>query len=152
MSQIADELVTISELARLCNLDRATIVRRLEALPPVVDKAKEKRYRLGDALAELMASGGSELDAAKTRRAVAEADLKELELERERGEYLPRAEVKSTQIDLWQRVYRRCVIQLPDSLLPLLTKAENATHSVTIFRTELQQIFDELRRDHPSFR
>jgi hypothetical protein len=148
---LADAEISISGLARLSGLDRATVVKRLGELTPVSDRANERCYLLGPALRELLRTAGSEYDAARTQKLKAEAALAELELAQEKGEVLPAQAVRQTLTELWQRVYRRCVVQLPEALLPAFRKAEDDTHRVQIVRGELQQIFDELRRDHAAF-
>lgn len=151
MSDLGDNQISISALARLTGLDRATVVKRLTELAPVSDRANERLYSLSSALRELLRTAGSDYDSARTQKVKAEAELAELELAKERGDVLPSEAVRTTLTELWQRVYRRCAVQLPDALLPQFRKTDSDAHKVAIVRGELQQIFDELRRDHPAF-
>ena len=149
--ELQQEEISISGLSRLTGLDRATVVKRLAELAPVTDKANEKCFALGAALKEILRGAGSEYNQARTQKLKADAEMSQLELAKEKSSVLPAQAVKQTLTELWQRVYRRCVVQLPDALLPQFRKADDDAHRVNIVRGEIQQIFDELRRDHAAF-
>lgn len=142
---------SISELAKLTTLDRATVRKRLEEVEPAPGPKGAKTYELVDALPALIAGASAEMDAAKLRKMQAEADLKENELAIERGEVVPVKEVQSYALNLFKRVHNRIGVQLPREIAQQLYKAESAAQITEILRTETGRIFNDLRSDHKRF-
>src|ERR1044071_1747783 len=80
---------SVSELARLMGVDRRTLAARLEEVEPLSSAAREKRYRLSDAVQgfitqPLQGQEAAGLAEAKGRKLEAEASMAELKLQRER--------------------------------------------------------------------
>ena len=145
------ELYSISALARLSTLDRATVRKCLENISPVEVKAKEKLYALKDAIPVLIGGKSAELDAAKLKKTQYEAALKEITVKRENGELLPAKEVRDHLQDLFKRLQQRTAVQLPREVAQLLYKAESPAQITEILQRELGRVFNDLRSDHTSF-
>lgn len=146
-----EELYSISRLAEYFELDRTTMRKRLEAagVEPVVKKLNQKLYRLEDAEA---AMGQEEkLEQMQLRKLTAETLLKELSLEQERGDLLPRKEVEDHIQKLFTAMYQRIAVRLPREIGAQLYKAESTAQLTTQLSTSLQTIFHELRNDHSRF-
>ena len=149
MSEIlADKKVSLTGLAQLTGVDRATLVKRLEHLPPSKVSAKLKQYRLADALRELLKRTNSELEEARIRRAKAEAALKELQLAREDGALLPATEVRDYATRLFAGMKRRIELQLVEEVLPALGQAQTREARRQALKAEVKRAFDELRDNH----
>jgi hypothetical protein len=147
----ADMSYSISDLAKLTTLDRATVRKRLAEVEPVPGAKGGKMYELVDALPALIAGASAEFDAAKLRKVQAEADLKEHELAIERGEVVSVKEVQSYALTLFKRVHNRVGVQMPREIAQQLYKAESAAQITEILRTETGRIFNDLRSDHKRF-
>lgn len=141
---------SLSELAKLCALDRATVKKRLEGVEPQPGAKGAKLYTLKQAVPALV-NNDDELDRERLRKTTAEADRLELQLRRDRGEVLPVKEVRDYLQDLFKRLQQRTVVQMPTAISQQLYKAESAGQINDILQRELGRIFNELRSDHKSF-
>lgn len=146
-----DTLYSISELAKLSGLDRATVTKRLAEVPFEEGAKNAKTYALDEALPALIAGESAEFDAAKLRKMQAEAGLRELDLERERGEVLSTAEVADYTLRLFKGVQNRIGLRFPREIAQQLYKAESAAQITEILQRELGRIFNDLRDDHKRF-
>lgn len=144
------KLYSISALARLCKLDRATVAKRLKDVPPAEEGEREKLFTLEAAVPAILAGASAELDAAKLKRAKADANLRELELQRERGEVVEVKEVRNYAQALFRGVHQRIAVQLPRVVAAQLYKAESAAQITEILQRETGRIFNDLRDDHKS--
>ncbi|HEY0545307.1 MAG TPA: DUF1441 family protein [Pyrinomonadaceae bacterium] len=142
---------SISDLAKLTTLDRATVRKRLEGIEPVPGTKGAKMYELVDALPALIAGASAEFDAAKLRRAQAEAELKELELASERGEVVSVKEVQDYALRLFKSMHNRVGVRMSREIAQQLYKAESAAQITEILKTETGRIFNDLRSDHTRF-
>jgi DNA-binding transcriptional MocR family regulator len=147
-----DTLYSISQLAKVTGLDRATVTKRLGDIEVTGGAKGAKTYSLADALPALIAGESTEMDEAKLRKVQAEAELKELEVEQERGELLPVKEVRDYLQDLFKRLQQRTVVQMPVAIASQLYKAESPAQISDTLQRELGRIFNDLRADHKSFR
>lgn len=145
------ELYSISQLAKLCALDRATVAKRLEAIEFAEGAKGAKSYALAAALPALIAGESTEMDEAKLRKLQAEAGMRELDLERERGEVVHVKEVADYALRLFKGMQNRVGVQFPRSISAQLYKAESAPQITEILQRELGRIFNELRGDHKRF-
>lgn len=145
------KLYSISELAKLCALDRATVSKRLKDVKPAHEEPKKKLFALDEALPPLIAGASAEMDEAKLRQAQAVADLKELELRRERAEVVEVKEVRNYAQALVRGIHQRVAVQMPNRVAAQLYKAESAAQITEILQRELGRDFNELRDDHKSF-
>jgi hypothetical protein len=148
---LSDRNYSISELSRLCGLDRGTVVKRLKEVTPAHEEKKLKLYSLEDALPALIAGASAEMDEAKLRKAQADADMGELRLKRERAEVVEVREVRNYAQALVRGVHQRVAVQMPGLLAAQLYKAESAAQITEILQRELGRTFNELRDDHKSF-
>lgn len=152
VSEAGEKLFSISELAELTTLDRATVKKRLAEIDPTAGARNAKSYSLKVALPALIAGASAEMDEAKLRRAQAEAELKEIALAEERGDLLPVKEVQGYLLDLFKRLQQRLAVQLPRDIAAQLYKAESPAQITDILQREAERIFNGLRSDHKSFR
>jgi DNA-binding transcriptional MocR family regulator len=151
MSKTGEQLYSISQLAALSGLDRATVTKRLAEVPFEEGAKNAKSYALDVALPALIAGESAEFDAAKLRKMQAEAGLRELDLERERGEVVSTKEVGDYALRLFKGMHNRVAVQFPRSIAAQLYKAESAPHITETLQRELGRIFNELRDDHTRF-
>lgn len=151
MSDGANNLYSISALARLCGRDRATVKKCLKEIEPVEERAKEKLYALHEAIPAIIAGADAEMDEAKLRKAQAEAELKEINLQRERGEVVEVKEVRNYAQTLVQGIHQRIAVRMPREIAPQLYKAEAPAQITETLQHELGRIFNELRDDHKRF-
>jgi transcriptional regulator with XRE-family HTH domain len=150
MSKNVNDLLSLSQLARLCGLDRATVTKRLKDVPPDDEQPKKKLYRLESALPALIAGANAEMDGAKLRKIQADADLRELELKRERGDVISVRDVRNHAQALVRGLHQRAAVRMPTEIAPALYKAESPAQVTEILQRELGRLFNDLRDDHTS--
>lgn len=151
MSTSVDQLYSISQLANLSGLDRATVTKRLADVTFEKGEKNAKSYALAAALPALIAGESTEMDEAKLRKMQAEAGIRELDLERERGEVVSTAEVSDYTLRLFKGVQNRIGVRFPREIAQQLYKAESAAQITEILQRELGRIFNDLRDDHKRF-
>lgn len=139
------ERFSISQLSKLTGLDRATVTKRLDEVEHQSGAKGAKTYSLEDALPALIAGESTELEEAKLRKLQAEADLKELELSVERGEYLPVAEVESQRVKECQWLVNRLLAQLPREAAGQLYRAESQAQVAEVLKHELGRVLNDWR-------
>lgn len=144
----ADDLYSISQLADLTTLDRATVRKRLDGVEPRGGSKNAKTYSLREALPALIAGASAEYDAARLRKTQAEADLRELELAVERGAYLPVKDVRDYAVRLFKGMHGRLAAQMPRRVAAALYKAGSPELIAEILEREVGRDFNDLRRDH----
>ncbi|MDQ1610328.1 MAG: hypothetical protein QOG00_259 [Pyrinomonadaceae bacterium] len=142
---------SISQLASLCALDRGTVAKRLAEVPFEEGAKGAKSYALAAALPALIAGESTEMDEAKLRKVQAEADLKELEYQRERAEVVSTTEVADYTLRLFKGVQNRIGVRFPREISQQLYKAESPAQITEILQRELGRTFNELRDDHKRF-
>lgn len=147
---MAEELYSISALARGFNLDRATVADRLNkaGLQPVSEKAKEKLYRLEDVESVLKQD---ELEAAKLEKLQAEAALKKFELAVKQGEYAAVVDFAEITSRIFGRLHRRLAVQLPVRLGPRLHKAKSSADLTQTLKDEIAKEFNNLKNDFEKY-
>lgn len=145
------DLYSISALAALCGRDRATIRKCLKDIKPVEAREKEKLYALAEAIPAIIAGVDAELNAAKLKKAQADANLRELELSRERGEVVEVKEVRAYAQALFRGVQQRMAVRLPRDVAGQLYRAESEAQVRESLQREVGRIFNELRDDHQRF-
>lgn len=148
---MSDKLYNISELAKLCKRDRATVVKCLKEVKPVEEQAKEKLYALHEAVPAIVAGASAEMNEAKLRKTKAEANLKEIDLARERGEVVEVKEVRAYAQALVRGIHQRLAVRMPGEIAPQLYKAESAAQITDILQREFGRVFNDLRDDHKRF-
>lgn len=149
-SQEDSPTYSLLKLSEHFEIDRTTLRQRLDnaGIKPVIDKANRKEYRLEDV--EPLFESEEDLDALKIRKLKAEAGLKELELDEQRGDLLPRKDVEDHLQKLFTAMFQRLTVRMPKEISRQLHKATSPAQVTTILQTSIQQVFNELRRDHTS--
>lgn len=145
---MSDRLYSISELAELTTLDRATVRKRLKDIEPQGGVKNAKTYSLEAALPALIAGASAEMDEAKLRKTKAEAALREHELAVERGEYLPVREVRDYALRLFKGLHTRLAVQYPREGAPQLARAASADEIAGVLHRDLERVFNDVRSDH----
>lgn len=141
-------LYSISELAELTTLDRATVRKRLKDVEAQGGAKGAKTYSLEAALPALIAGASAEMDEAKLRKTRAEAELREHELAVERGEYLPVREVRDHALRFFKGLHTRLATEYPREAAPRLAKAGSADEIEGALRRDLERVFNDVRSDH----
>ena len=139
-------------LAKLCNLDRATVGDRLEGIPAHDGPKNAKLYSLADALPALVSGRDITLDAARLRKISAEAEHRELKLKEATGEMVSKLEIRNQLQDLWSRLHRRTVINFSREIAGELLKCKTSGQLTKRLQAGLEKIFHELRTDHTAFK
>jgi hypothetical protein len=93
-------LWSVSALHLALGMDRRTITKRLKGTEPAGREAGHPVYRLGDAVRAIFeVAGAASDDRNRSRLLAAQAERAELDLERARGDLLPRADVERAAFD-----------------------------------------------------
>lgn len=146
------ETVTMnqSELALKYHISRNSVITKLEAaeIHPIKKGGPGgTRYEVTPELEEALELDYIKSDrktAATERKLEAEAELKELEVKKRLGEYVPLMDVELAAVNLFRSLYLRIVKYCDDSALELsrmTTRGEVAAHQ----KQELGAILQELR-------
>jgi hypothetical protein len=142
---------SISQLAKLSKLDRATVTKRLELVESTSGAKGAKCYTLAAALPALIAGERTEMDEAKLRKMEAEADLKELEYKREQEQVVEVKDVHNYILQLFKGVHNRIGLRFPREIAQQLYKAESPAQITETLHRDLGRIFNELRDDHKRY-
>jgi hypothetical protein len=144
------KLYSITELARVFKLDRGTVGEKLNAagIKPQAGNAKEKLFALEDVEAVLSTD---ELDEVKLRKLTAEAELAELKLLKERGEFVSKAEIIAVLQKIFSSLHKKICVEQPNKLAAKLHKAKTNPETAKILRTDSEKIFNALRTDFHDF-
>lgn len=146
----AENFYSISALSRKFKLDRATIISRLNkaAVKPASSRYNEKLYNLSDV--ELVLSK-SPLDQAKLKKLDAEAELKELEVKKRTGEFASVAEFTEVVQKIFGALHKKVAVQFPSKVGARVHNAKSQSEAVQILKTELNDIFDDLRTNFKDY-
>lgn len=147
------QILSISQLAFRFELDRATVRKRLQKaeIKPHSEREKEKLYLLTPELEQVLAETNDGLDATKLRKLDAEADLKEIEVQKRRGELVSVADFIEAVQTIFGAMHKQCVIKKPKQIAKKLLKAKDENQVVEILTGEYATIFDNLRSNHQEF-
>jgi hypothetical protein len=140
-------LASISELARMFNLDRATVTKKLKDVEPEQQQGYKgaKMYRVVT-VATLLSQGSTySEDQAKARRALADAEKAELMVARLRGELVPVADMKDAVHQLVKSLFQRCVTVAPRQLSRKLVGKSDPGEIEVLMREYYAAVFEELR-------
>ena len=153
--EIKDEvkLLSISQIAFRFNLDRATVRKRLQKaeIKPDSDKEKEKLYLLTPELEQIVTEFFDDLDATKLRKLDAEADLKEIEVQKRRGELASAAEFTEIVQQIFGTLHKKLAVQLPKRISLRLSKAATQAEISTLLTQEITKEFSNLRQNHKAY-
>lgn len=145
-----NDVLSISKLAQMFGLDRATMAKRLQGLEPVSESNAGKLFRLGDVVRKLTEQRPAETEDAKNRKTQADAELAELKLAERRGEVVPISIVRDELHTIIKGIYQRCVVTFPQSVADKIVGL-SAGEAQKILRDEIAIIFDELRSSHQAY-
>jgi hypothetical protein len=146
-----EKLFSVSELSRLTRLDRNTVQKRLGNVTPTAERTNLKLYRLKDALPPLIVGADKELDAAKLRKAQADARRAEVLAKREEGEVVDVAEALAYYARIFRGLRTRLYTKLPAEIAGALFKCQTRAEAAKVLQVAIGKIFNELRSDHPAF-
>lgn len=143
----------ISELAKGFRLDRATVKKRIEdaGIEPTSQRSKETCYRLTPELETALLAADDSIDAEKLRKLKAEADLKEMEAARQRGELVPADEFTEIVQQLFGALHKELAVRLPKRFGAKAKKAKTPAEVSAALAREVGQVFDSLRDDWPAY-
>lgn len=147
------KIFNISELAQGFKLDRATVKKRLDAagVQPVERKAKEVRYRLDEDLEEILLAVDADFEAERLRKMTAEADLKEMQAARERGETASVREFQEIVQALFGGLYKEIAVRFPKKIGGKASRAKTPAEASAIIQHGLNEIFVSVRNDFTKY-
>lgn len=140
-----DKLWSVNALATSLGMDRRTITKRLKATDPAGQDGRHPVYRLGDAVRAIYeVAGAAEDDRNRSRLLAAQAEAAELNLERTRGELLPRADVERAAFERG-RTERAAWQGWPVRVAPVIAAEIGTDHArlAAALEREVQRHLDE---------
>lgn len=148
------ELISISEIAKRCRLDRATVRSRLDDLGYEADAsstAKNQLYAFDDEMEFAIKSAKDTLSAMKIRDLRAAAEIKELKLAEARGELVPMAEAVEIVQAIVGTLYQEYTVRQPKRIANQLAKAKNPTAVKVVLKKDNDRIMQSLRANFAKF-
>lgn len=148
------ELISISEIARRCGIDRATATARLDDLGYEQDESstpKNKLFAFDDEMLFAIKAAKDSLSAAKLRDMRASAEIKELKLAEARGELVPMYEAIEIVQKIVSSIYQEFTVRQPKRIAPKLAKAKNVTAVKKVLKTDTDRIMKSLRENYERF-
>jgi transcriptional regulator with XRE-family HTH domain len=145
-----NELLSLTQLASRLHLNRNTLSRKLSGLKSVSGPKGARLYPVAEVAALLDEAKDPKLVAARRRKLEAEAGLAELKLQKERGDLVSHRDVLEDLTALIRDLYNRLAVAMPQQLAPRL-QAKTARQAEDLLRTEMAQVFAELRAEHVQY-
>jgi hypothetical protein len=148
------ELLSISEIARRCGINRATATARLDDLGYDAHESstpKNKLFAFDDEMLFAIKAAKDSLSAAKIRDIRASSQLKELKLAEARGELVPMIEAVEIVQKIVGAIYQEFTIRQPKRIAPKLAKAKNVTAVKKVLKTDTDRIMKTLRENFERF-
>lgn len=147
------EILNTSQIAMRVGLNRATVRQRLLDLgvDPVERKAKENLYAFTDDLQEQLNSETKPLDLVKLRKETADAEMRELNLAKTKGEMVAVADFSAVVQQLFGAMHKKCAVQLPKQLAKKVANSKNESEIAKIVANSYAKVFDDLRSDYKKF-
>jgi replicative superfamily II helicase len=142
------EKLNLSELAERYALDRATVAKRLADASFTPGPKNSKLYEVDD-IAELLTAedDSPELEAAKLRRAIADAEKAELIVAKMRGELVDRVEVLGEVQEIFSRLYQTIAVQYPRRTAGKLAKLSPQELAKKL-QADLMAVFNEIADEY----
>jgi len=139
---------TVSALAVEFKMDRRTVAARLAGVKPAESKGNSKRYRMEDAAKALLgkiptAEGVLSYDEARARKVAAEAELAEIELQKERGDVLPVEVVNAINDEIYGN-FRSRMLAVPAKAAPDIFAAGDVKEAKAFLRRHINDALQEL--------
>lgn len=148
------ELISISEIARRCKLDRATVTSRLEDLgyePDESSTAKNQLYYFDDEMEFAVKSAKDTLTAIKIRQLRADAQMKELKYAEARGDLVEINLAIERVQQVMTRLYKELTQMQPKRLASRLVKAKTTAEVTKIIKADTDKVFSRLRENDEAF-
>lgn len=148
------KLLSISEIAKRCGINRATCAARLEDLgyePDPTSQAKLQLYFFDDEMQFAIKSARDSLAAAKIRGLRAKTQLDELKLAEARRELVPFHEAVELAQQVVSSMYQELTVRQPKRVAGKLAQAKNAMAVKKILKTDNSRIFKGLRESIERF-
>ena len=148
------KLLSISEIARRCNINRATAAARLDDLgyePDESSNAKNKLYAFDDEMEFSIKAAKDSLSAARIRDTRASAQIKELKLAEAKGELVSMHETVELVQKIASSIYQEFTVRQPKRIAAKLAKAKNVTEVRKVLKTDTNRIMKSLRENFERF-
>lgn len=151
--KIEFEDISISEIAKRCKLDRATVKSRLDDLgyEPVLVEAKLTLYRFSEEVKFALLSAKDSISAAKLRDLRATYELKELKLAEARGELVERTEMTVLVQSIVGAIYQEYTVRQPKRIAMKLAKAKNLIEVKKVLKADSDRIMKMLKSNFAAF-
>lgn len=148
------DLLSISEIAKRCKIDRATCRSRLDDLgyePDASSTSKNQLYPFDDEMALAIRSAKDTFSAVRIRDVRAAAQIKEIKLAEAQGLLVSVAET----VEIVQRIvgtlYQEHTVRQPKRIAAKLAKAKNVASVKKILKTDTDRIMKSLRENFERF-
>lgn len=148
------ELLSISEIAKRCRLDRATVRTRLNDLgyePDASSTTKNQLYLFNDEVEFELKAAKDTVAAMKIRDLRATAQLKELKLAEQRGELVPKSEVVELVQTIVGKIFQELTAAQGKRIDSKLVKARTVIEVKKIRTGDNQRILKTLRANFQEF-
>lgn len=148
------ELLSISEIARRCGINRATATARLDDLgyePDDSSTAKLQLFWFDDEMMFSVKAAKDSLSAAKIRDIRASSQLKELKLAEARGELVPMHEAAEMIRSIVGKIYQELTAAQGKRIDAKLAKARTVIEVKKIRNGDNQMIMKRLRANFAEF-
>lgn len=148
------ELLSISEIARRCGINRATAAARLDDLgydPHESSTPKNKLFAFDDEMLFAIKAAKDSLSAAKIRDIRASSQLKELKLAEARGELVPMVDAISDLNKIVSWLHQEFTVRQSKRIAQKLTKAKNIAAVRKILKVDTDMIMKNLRQNFEKF-
>lgn len=148
------ELISLSEVARRCGLDKATVRSRLEDLgyePDESSTAKLKLFPFDSEMEFALKSAKDTVSAMRIRGMRADAQLKELKLAEQRSELVPIVEVVDISQRIVKTLYDEITTRMPKRIAPDLVKAKTIAAVRKVLKTDMDRTMKLLRTNFERF-
>ena len=145
---MSQNLWSVSALAVEFGLDRRTVAQRLNNVEPAETKGRGKKYKLQDAAKAIIGqvnvgNGIVSYDEAKARKMAAEAELSEIQLQKERGDVLSIEVVNIINNEIFGN-FRAKLLALPAKAAPDVFASSNVKEAKAILRKNINAVLEEL--------
>ncbi len=154
LKQPEGELISVSEIARRCKINRTTAVARLEDLGYESDPsstAKNHLYFYDDEMEFAIKAAKDSLSAAKIHSLRIKTRLDEIKLAEAQGALVPMQEVIEIAQRLVNTIYQELTVRQIKRVGPKLAKAKNVMQVKTALKHDNSRIMKSLRENFEKF-
>ena len=149
------EWLSEQEIAKRIGIHRQTLAARLEELGYEPDEersnAKLKIHFFNDEMDFAVRKAKDSLDAARIRQIRADAQIKELNLAKARGEYVHIADTTERIQAVISKMYKELTQMQPKRVAPRLVKAKTVAEVTKILKLDTDKILARLRENDEEF-